>query len=114
MIRTIGILILLAASIGLQSASAATTLKHYYAHDAVEDEHGVIAPWYKGQNGQCDARVRISAETLKRYPWADLQKAPKRLPEYIYSGHWNISDDGTITVPTFPDWNNGDYGQRAA
>ncbi len=114
MIRMIGISMLLTMSIGHQSAWAATTLKHYYAHDAVEDEHGVIAPWYKGQNGQCDARVRISAETLKRYPWSDPQKAAKRLPEYIYSGHWNISDDGTITIPTFTDWNNGDYGQRAA
>ena len=41
----------------------------------VEDRHGVIAPWYGGQNGQCDFRVRVSAETLKRYPWADKPKA---------------------------------------
>ncbi len=92
----------------------ATTLKHYYAHDAVEDEHGVIAPWYTGLNGQCDARVRVAAETLKRYPWADSQKAPRPLPEYIYSGHWGIGENGKITAGMISDWDNGDYGQRAA
>jgi len=52
-----------------RSGSAATTQRRYYAHDAVEDSHGVIAPWYQGQNGQIDLRVRIAAEFLKRYPW---------------------------------------------
>ena len=32
----------------------------YYAHSAVHDQHGVIAPWYKGQNGQCDFRLRVA------------------------------------------------------
>ncbi len=41
----------------------------YYGHAAAQDEHGVVAPWYRGLNGQCDFRVRIAAETLKRYPW---------------------------------------------
>ena len=50
-------------------AAAATAKAHYYAHDAVLDSRGVIAPWYQGLNGQCDFRVRIAAETLKRYPW---------------------------------------------
>ena len=48
--------------------TAASSKAHYYGHDAVVDAHGVIVPWYKGLNGQCDLRVRIAAETLKRYP----------------------------------------------
>jgi len=28
----------------------------YYAHPKQEDEHGVIAPWHKRQNGQIDGR----------------------------------------------------------
>ncbi len=103
-----------AVGVAIDICVAATTLKHYYAHDAVEDEHGVIAPWYTGLNGQCDARVRVAAETLKRYPWTDADKAPISLPEYIYSGHWSITEDGTISVPMINDWDNGDYGQRAA
>ncbi|NLX12185.1 MAG: hypothetical protein GXY44_00825, partial [Phycisphaerales bacterium] len=114
MIRLSSISFLIAASIVFECTWAATTLKHYYAHPAVEDEHGVIAPWYTGLNGQCDARVRISAETLKRYPWTDPGKAPVSLPEYIYSGHWSIDENGTISVPMITDWHNGDYGQRAA
>lgn len=93
---------------------AATTQKHYYAYDAVEDRHGVIAPWYKGQNGQLDFRARIAAETLKRYPWSDPKKAAAALPEFIFSGAWSITREGTITVPRINDWDNGDYGQRAA
>ena len=53
---------------------AATARKHYFAHDAVEDRNGVIAPWYNGQNGQFDLRVRIAAETLKR----QLREAKER------------------------------------
>ena len=48
---------------------AATSRSKYFAHDAVEDRNGVIAPWYNGQNGQFDLRVRIAAEGMKRYPW---------------------------------------------
>jgi len=92
----------------------ASTPKHYYAHDAVEDEYGVIAPWYQGLHGQCDLRVRIAAETLKRYPWTDSSKAVAALPEYIFSGRWGIASDGTITIPAISDWANGDLGQRAA
>ena len=62
-------------------ASAAVTQKHYYAHDAVEDSNGVIAPWYKGLNGPCDMRIRIAAETMKRYPWTTPAKAPAQYPE---------------------------------
>lgn len=100
--------------IGIAAADAGTTQKHYYAHDAVEDEHGVIAPWYTGQNGQLDLRIRIAAETLKRYPWTDKSKAVAALPEFIFSGAWKIAPDGTITIPPISDWANGDLGQRAA
>ena len=78
---------------------AATKLRHYYGHDAVEDPYGVIAPWYRGQNGQFDLRVRIAAETMKRYPWMGKDKAVMPAPEFVLNGTWNIRDDGTITVP---------------
>src|SRR6266542_1697986 len=82
----------------------AATQATYYAHEAVEDRYGVIAPWYRGQNGQCDFRVRVSAETLKRYPWADANKAPTPAPEYVYNGGWSIARDGTITIPRQKEW----------
>ena len=56
------------------SVHAGTTLDFYFGHPAVADKNGVIAPWYTGQNGQFDYRVRIAAETLKRYPWASARK----------------------------------------
>jgi hypothetical protein len=87
---------------------------HYYAHDTVEDGNGVIAPWYQGQNGQFDLRVRIAAETLKRYPWTNTSKAVSAVPEYNFIGQWEIDDQGTITIPEINDWANGDLGQRAA
>ena len=93
---------------------AATTLRHYYGHDAVEDRDGVIAPWYRGQNGQFDLRVRIAAETMKRYPWVGKDKAVLPAPEFVYNGTWNIDENGTIKVPEEKDWANGDVGQRAA
>lgn len=104
---------LLAAFTAL-SAGAASTAKRYYAHEAVEDRFGVIAPWYKGQNGQFDYRVRIAAETLKRYPWVDGSRAVMAAPEYLYSGKWKITPQGQITVLPESDWNNGDLVQRAA
>jgi hypothetical protein len=63
----------------------ATTLRHYYGHDAVEDRYGVIAPWYRGQNGQFDYRVRIAAETMKRYPWVGKDKAVLPAPEFVFT-----------------------------
>jgi hypothetical protein len=108
--------VLLASALPLAGlpVQAAEHLDRYYAHETVVDEHGVIAPWYSGQNGQFDYRVRIAAETLKRYPWADLPKAPIPAPEYVYSGAWAITAEGTITIPPIHDWANGDFGQRAA
>jgi hypothetical protein len=92
---------------------AATTKTRYYAHDAVMDAQGVIAPWYQGLNGQCDLRVRIAAETLKRYPWTTTNTAIAAYPDYVFSGHWQITTNGVI-VPKVPkDWDNGDLGQRS-
>jgi hypothetical protein len=59
---------ILAAALSLQSAHAAERMERYFAHPTVEDRNGVIAPWYTGQNGQFDYRVRIASETLRRYP----------------------------------------------
>ena len=83
---------------GMLLLGGADAPKRYYAHDAVEDRHGVIAPWYRGQNGQCDWRVRIAAETLKRYPWTDTARAAAAAPEYIFSGAWKISPEGAIVT----------------
>src|SRR5882757_9127246 len=65
---------------------AATARSKYFAHDAVEDRNGVIAPWYKGQNGQFDLRVRIAAETMKRYPWTTADTAVAVVPQYVLNG----------------------------
>jgi hypothetical protein len=90
----------------------AATLRAYFAHTAKADEYGVIAPWYTRQNGQFDHRVRIAAETLKRYPWATGEGfAPA--PHYVYNGRWQIDDEGTITPGQERDFNNGDLAQRA-
>ena len=102
------------AVVGAQAVWGATTLVHYYAHPAVADKHGVIAPWYKGQNGQFDYRVRIAAETLKRYPWAPANRAIAPAPEYVYNGTWSIDHEGRIQAIEEKDWNNGDLGQRAS
>jgi hypothetical protein len=95
-------------------AKAATVQKHYFGHDAVQDQYEVIAPWYKGQNGQFDFRVRVAAETIKRYPWANRDRAVMAAPEYVFNGHWNIDSEGKITIPPEKDWANGDLAQRAA
>ena len=68
------------------AAADAQPMKKYFAHPAVEDRDGVIAPWYQGQNGQCDFRARIAAETLKRYPWTDKSMAVMAAPYFVFSG----------------------------
>lgn len=85
----------------------------YYGHPAKLDSQGVIAPWYSGQNGQCDFRVRIAAETLKRYPWTTTNTAATAYPEYVFSGYWQISSNGVIQPKNPGDWGNGDIGQRS-
>jgi hypothetical protein len=98
----------------VSALKAAKVQKRYYAHPAVHDRYGVIAPWYTGQNGQLDFRVRIAAETLKRYPWTDPKTAASAVPHYIFNGHWKITPEGAITPVPISDWDNGDLGQRAA
>ena len=93
---------------------AAETYDRYYAHPAVHDANGVIAPWYTAQNGQLDFRIRVAAETLKRYPWTTTDNSIECLPHFLFSGHWKIADDGTITPLPVDDWSDGDLGQRAA
>ncbi|MBN2377418.1 MAG: hypothetical protein JXD22_13535 [Sedimentisphaerales bacterium] len=91
----------------------ATRLDRYYAHVAREDAFGVIAPWYPGQNGQIDERIRIAAEVMKRYPWVDTSKAVMAAPDFVYNSHWKIEPDGTIVIPPTNDWMCGDLSQRA-
>lgn len=100
--------------IATATATAATVQERYYAHPAIHDQHGVIAPWYRGQNGPCDFRVRVAAETLKRYPWVTPPQAASAVAHYVFNGHWKIDSDGTITPIPIRDWDNGDLGQRAA
>lgn len=95
------------------SEPATSNLKHYYGHDAVLDRYGVIAPWYHQPNGQCDFRIRIAAESLKRYPWTTTKNAVASYPHYIFVGQWKIASDGTITPKDPGDWSNGDLGQRS-
>ncbi len=94
-------------------AADAKPARRYFGHAAVEDRYGVIAPWYHGLNGQCDFRLRISEETLKRYPWTEPGRSVMPGPHYIFNGVWNIKPDGAISVNyNLSDWDNGDVGQR--
>ena len=95
------------------ASQAASEQKHYYGHDAVLDRYGVIAPWYQGLNGQCDFRVRIAAETLKRYPWTTTNNAIAAYPDYLFTSKWKISTNGGITPQNPGDWMDGDLGQRS-
>jgi len=109
--RLLLVLVVFSCATGLQ---AAKRQRHYYAHDATEDRYGVIAPWYRGQNGLCDWRVRIAAETLRRYPWLDAARSEARAPEYLMSSFWSISAEGAIATRPLDDWMNGDRGQLGA
>lgn len=100
-------------SVSLGLANAANRLDGYYAHETQEDEHGVLAPWYKGQNGQLDERVRIAIEVYKRYPWIARDRAVMAAPDFIYNSHWSITDEGEIQIPETTDWMCGDLSQRA-
>ncbi|MCX6621115.1 MAG: hypothetical protein NTY38_08545 [Acidobacteria bacterium] len=66
MMRLLKNLLFVLVVVAVLPTQGATTLRYYFGHAPVADKHGVIAPWYPGQNGQCDYRVRIAAETLKR------------------------------------------------
>lgn len=105
--------LILATVLFIANPAGAANLERYYAHPAVLDKHGVIAPWYGGLNGQCDLRVRIAAETLKRYPWTTTNNAIVVYPDYLFTSKWQISSNGTITPENPGDWMNGDLGQRS-
>lgn len=107
----LGLIVL--ASVSNARVLLAAELPAYYAHSRVEDQYGVIAPWYQGINGQCDFRIRIAAETLKRYPWTTTNEAVAAYPHYVFSGSWGIDSNGVITPKNPGDWGNGDLGQRA-
>jgi hypothetical protein len=92
----------------LNHSHAATTRSKYFIHETVEDKYGVIAPWYKGLNGQCDFRVRVAAETLKRYPWVDTNESVAAGPHWLFTSSWNIDEKGQIGVSDPGDWMNGD------
>jgi hypothetical protein len=95
------------------SVDAGQTRPNYYAHEADQDDDGVIAPWHPGQNGPLDLRLRIAAEVLKRYPWVDKPRAVMAAPDFIYNSHWSIEENGTILIPPTNDWMCGDLSQRA-
>jgi hypothetical protein len=105
--------ILLVFAAVLPNTHAATNLPAYYAHPVVYDPHGVIAPWYRGLNGQMDERVKIAVNVLKRYPWVERPKAVMAAPDFVYNSHWSIKADGTILIPPTTDWMCGDLCQRA-
>ena len=94
--------------------SGAEVQSCYYGHVAAHDRHGVIAPWCRRLNGQCEFRVRIAAETLKRYPWTPRTLTIAEYPAYVFSGFWQIPSNGVITPRDPGDWGNGDPRQRAS
>ena len=107
-----GLTLVVAMLSGECCGRAATRQDRYYAHEAVEDSHGVIAPWYGGQNGQLDLRVRVGAEFLKRYPWVSPDQSVMAGPHWVFNPRVELADDGTIHVlPATPDM-NGNLGQR--
>lgn len=108
----LAVFLLLAVS-SLASLHAATNLPAYYAHPAVEDTHGVLAPWYQGLNGQLDERLNIAVNVYKRYPWVEKPKAVMSAPDFVYNSHWSIKPDGTILIPPTTDWMCGDLCARA-
>src|SRR5437879_905905 len=111
--RSRSAMLVLGGFVTILPVAAATTKPRYYGHETVQDAHGVIAPWYQGLNGQCDWRVRIAAETLKRYPWTSTSDAVAAYPHYVFNGSWKIDANGAITPAALKDWDNGDIGQRA-
>ncbi len=91
---------------------AASAQKHYYAHDAVEDQYGVIAPWYGEQNGLVDYRVRVAADFLKRYPWVVPPECVMSGPHWVFNARVDLDPGGTIKVLPATDQMNGNLGQR--
>ncbi len=105
------VIVTLSASGGLP-AVAATIQDRYYAHETVEDQYGVIAPWYSGQNGLVDYRVRVAAEFLKRYPWVAPPDSVMAGPHWVFNARVDLESSGTIHVLPATDQMNGNLGQR--
>lgn len=104
----------LAAILTISAAHAAETKDKYFAHKTELDRNGVIAPWYHGQNGQFDYRVRIAAETFRRYEWVGPPKAIGIAPGYAFNNTWKITPEGKITLPDIGNWYNAGRGQGSA
>ena len=113
-ISVISFYLLLLPFLMVKTVPAAETEKQIFAHKTIEDKYGVITPWYQGQNGQFDNRIRIAAETLKRYPWVTKERAIAVAPEFVFNLAWRISEDGTISIPHAGNWLNGSVPQSAA
>lgn len=110
-----GVLTSLALAVQSAVAGEGHAANRYYAHEAVEDKQGVIAPWTPAQNGPCDVRVRVAAETIKRYPWAGADQAVMPAPHFVFNGHWRIDGGGKIIISgPSNEWHNGDLGDRTA
>ena len=58
----------LCSTVQVAAADSMPQRKYFAIHGPRIQRH---CAWYRGQNGQCDFRICIAAETLKRYPWAD-------------------------------------------
>lgn len=99
--------------VGMQSsANGATVQRRYYAHEAAEDSHGVIVPWYHGQNGLVDLRVRVAAEFLKRYPWVGNDQSVMAGPHWVFNARVDLDGSGKITILPATNFMNGNLGQR--
>jgi hypothetical protein len=61
-----------------------------------------------------DYRIRVAAETIKRYPWVSRDQDVAPAPSYVYDGKWSVDYNGEITVLPETEWNNGDLGDRSA
>ena len=83
----------------------------YFAHQKNEDNYGIITPWYTGQNGQLDERVKVSARVLKRFPWTT--KTDPAVPHYIPGGQATVSKEGKVQIIEETDKTNGDVVNRA-
>ena len=84
------------------TACATTNLPSYYAHPTAVDGYGVIAPWYRGLNGQLDERLSIAVNVYKRYPWVDQPKAVMAAPDWPSAGAWAIASAMWNRAPMVP------------
>ncbi|MBM3887503.1 MAG: DUF4091 domain-containing protein [Verrucomicrobia bacterium] len=88
----------------VSDSSSATVRTRNYGYEAVHDAHGVIAPWYRRLNGQCDLRVRIAGETF----WATGESL---LPAWGFYGNGS-EYGGTKPSGKFSAWTAGGGAHR--